>query len=223
MKNALAILLLLPAITVASAPRAEVRTPVELAAAVGDARALEIRLPYANLELTAGAGDRVAATGTMETLHKDPQRARDLAQGCGLAFRMERETLVLEPRAPVGVLGNDARKGGLWFHLRLSVPASLPLTVHSKAGDVTLRGGFRADLAVEAGHGDIVLDFAPAYRELDARTVSGRVRGLPDSALKRFYYSPVGQRRLWLDPAGAGTAYFKTLRGDIILPRKDKP
>jgi hypothetical protein len=206
--------------TWAGAPRTEVRTPVEIVDAAQGALTIEVRIPNANLEVVGGAGPGVRAAGTMETLHKDPGRANLLAQGCGLTFRREGTVLVLEPRYPGGALGREARKGRLWFHLRLEVPSALPLGLYTSAGDIVLKGERRASLVVEAGHGDIRLEFAPAFREVDARTLAGRVRGFPETALKRFY-SPFGQRRLWLDPAGERTAYLKTRHGDITLHGKD--
>ena len=203
-----------------AAGKTAVRTPVEVADALDGARTLEIRIPNANLELTGGDSAGVKAAGTMETLHQDPARAYLLAQGCGLVFRREGSTLVLEPRYPDGALGREARKGRLWFHLRLEVPSSLPFGLYSDAGDVVLKGPFGASLVVEAGHGDIRLEFTPAFREVDARTMAGRVRGFPETAMKRFY-CPFGQRRLWLNPAGERTAYLKTHRGDITLQGKD--
>jgi hypothetical protein len=204
----------------AGVPRTEVRTPVELAHATEGVGTIEFRIPHANIEVVGGTGAGVRVTGTMETLHKDAERARLLSQGCGLAFRREGSTLVLEPRYPDGALGREARKGRLWFHLRLEVPSSLPFGLYSDAGDVVLKGPFGASLVVEAGHGDIRLEFTPAFREVDARTMAGHVRGFPETAMKRFY-CPFGQRRLWLDPAGERTAYLKTHRGDITLQGKD--
>ncbi len=215
--------LLFAAAGMAAGTRTEIRTPVELASPLGGAVALEVRIPDATLEVTGGGGSAVTVAGTMETLHRDPQRARDLAEGCGLALRREGATLVLEPRYPSGALGREARKGRVRFHLTIALPSSLPLGIHAGAGDITLKGEFRASLVVETRRGDIRLDFTPAFREVDARTLAGRVRGFPETALRRFYFSPVGQRRLWLDPSGGNTAFIKTLRGDIILSRKGKP
>ena len=204
----------------AAAAKTSIRTPVEVSDAAAGAQTIEIRIPNANLEVVGGPGPGVRAAGTMETLHKDPQRARLLSKGCGLAFRREGTVLVLEPRTPEGALGREARKGRLWFHLRLEVPSTLPVGLYSRAGDMVLRGEFRASLIAEAGRGDIRLAFLPGFREMDARTLIGRVRGFPDTALPRFY-SPLGQRRLWLNPAGSRMAFFRTRRGNIILQGKD--
>lgn len=205
-----------------AAPVTEIRTPVEIADAAAGAGTIEVRIPNANLEVVGIPGVAVRASGTMETLHKDPDRARILAQGCGLAFRREGTVLVLEPRYPDGAPGREARKGRLWFHLRLELPSTLPFGLYTKAGDIVLNGGFAASLVVEAGHGDIRLEFTPSFREVDARTMAGHVRGFPPTALKRFY-SPFGQRRLWLNPAGERTAFLKTRHGDVILQGKDTP
>jgi len=212
--------LLAPAWGLAAGARTEVQTPVEIIGDAAGAGALEIRLPNANLEVVGGPGAGVRAAGSMETLHKDPQRANLLAQGCGLVFRREGSTLVLEPRIPGGALGREARKGRLWFHLRLEVPSSLPLGIYTRTGDIVLKGEFRASLVAEAGRGDIRLEFSPAFREVDARTLMGRVWGFPEASLHRFY-SPLGQRRLWLNPAGDRAAFLRTRRGDIILQGKD--
>lgn len=206
----------------AAGSRTAVRTPLEIEIDPGRAGSLEVRIPNANLEVTGGAVDRVTVSGTMETIHRDPARARELAGECALVFRREGAVLVLEPRFPDGRSGREARKDRLWFHLRLEVPSTLALGLYTRAGDAVLKGGFHAALVVEAGRGDIRLAFAPAFRELDARALWGRVRGFSDAAIKRFY-SPFGQRRLWLDPAGERTAFLRTRRGDIILEGKDTP
>ena len=216
------ILLCLAAAAAWPAPaKTAVRTPVELADPAAGAQTIEIRIPNANLEVTGGPAPGVRVTGAMEALHKDGEWARLLAQECGLAFHREGTALVLEPRYPAGETGREAQKRGrLWFHLHLEVPSTLPLGLYTKAGDMVLKGEFSASLIAEAGRGDIRLAFVPAFRELDARTLLGRVRGFPDTAIRRFY-SPLGQRRLWLNPSGTRMGFLKTSRGDILLQGKD--
>jgi len=203
--------------------KTSIRTPVELTDDAAGAQTLEVRLPRANLEVVGGPGTEVRVFGSLEALHKNGEMARALAQACGAAFRREGTTLVLEPRFPEGEVGREARKRGrLWFHLRLEVPSTLPIGLYTKAGDMAFKGEFLASLIAEAGRGDIRLDFVPTFRELDARTLLGRVRGFPDTAIRRFY-SPLGQRRLWLNPSGTRMGFLKTQRGDIIVQGKDRP